>query len=1104
MTQRIALSHRIESRFSRPVSLSTHWLRLRPAPNTRCRITAYSLNVQNNPHFINWLRDPFENHLGRLDLPEPVSELTIDMEILAELDDINPFDFLTEPDVVRFPFQYPSQLRKELVPYCRIGAVGPRLSDWLENLETRQDNTVKLLGNICAQISNDVPTVLPARPGPVDLEGLMERSQGNAWETAWLLTLSLRRLGLAARFSAGYRIQLADVSARDQVTQHAWSEVFLPGAGWVGLDPASGLFTDAGYLPLASAPEPLRAVPVVGYREACEESTQESLSLQRLIAAPDHWPYQPAQWHDIQALSRHVEDDLRAQKISIAVSRAIGFVSATDEDAPEWKLTAPGPVKQRAAETLMQQLLTRVAPGGILHTGQGESFVGETAPRWQLACFYRRDHVPVWRNPDLLAKHQTHDQAASGRDGHRFAVALAENLGLADAYVVPAYEDSLHDMWQQRALADFAPSAEQLRDPVLRRELASQLSASQSDAAGYALPLRWDSLASRWASGTWTFRRQALYLTPGTAPMGYRLPLRSLPVAADAQIEPEPERCQFEERPLLAEVYGEPGARLTTLKPTEPGVHYADANGNEAKVPSTGLCVEIRDGRLHVFLPPLTHLEHYLDLVATIEHTATGLDLPVVLEGYAPPYDFRLRRLLLEPDAGTLKVWLPESHGWSQHVDELEAVYDTAADMNLRAERELKDGSRIPPGATAELSLSGTRPATSPFLLRPELLSSLIVYWQQHPSLSYFFAGHAIGTGGNAPRVDEGRKDALYELEIALQRVPRGNSVYPWTPDRLLRHLLTDAGGNMRRAEIRIDELYAPDRPGLRLGRTQIRSLETPPQPRLAALQTLLVLALLAMFGRQPRTPRLIQWGADLHDRFMLPRMLWEDLMQVIDDLAHAGYPFQSEWLEPFMAWRFPVLAHTQTGDIGLELRVAHEPWPLLAEETTPAGVARFIDTANARLQVRLTGLTPSRYVLFCNGKAVPLQATGTRGEAVAGIRYKAMNPPSTLHPMLPPTKKLVFDLLDTWTSQVTGGCTYVPRTPRLWGPAVRPRGITRPHAGIPFEQLSSLQIFQTAGNGAGLFLNTGSGKAWTQPPDAFHNPRRPFVLDLTGGNEAS
>lgn len=1151
MTTRIALTHCFESRYPRRVTLPTHWLRLRPAPHTKAEISAYSLKIDTEAHFLNWLRDPFENHLARLDLPEPVSALKLTVDLVADLSPVNPFEFLTEVYAANYPFEYPEQLRKELKPYLHLPEPGPRLADFFGGLGREPAYIVESLGQITGYVHRGLAISGQARPGAVNADAVLARGSGSPWEAAWLLVLCLRHLGLAARFTSGYRVFLAPASSpihawsenspagsdpgfADSASLHAWAEVFLPGGGWIGLDPSAGIFTHEGYLPLAATPDPLRARPWVAETFDDQEplavvtplQVHESLRIRRLLPAPAPAPYTEAQWRDIQALGKLVDEQLRVEKLELAMAPSACF-TAWNSGAPEWS-TVVGPAQRNAAEDLIARLRLGLAPGGVLHEGQGEWFSGEPLPRWRLNCYFRADGQAIWRHSKLLGAVQLDGdpkgtspsatlpqgfgarlrwpadnagrELADAADAERFARALARALGVSADSLMPAHEDPLYDLWLNRRHIQFEPPAEVLRNPIQRRALAAKLSKTSQAPVGFALPLRWDHLAGRWSTGTWNLRRSGLYLMPGASAMGYRLPLDGLPAGDDAPHAIDPERCPFEERPLLPEIYGELSARLTRFIPHPAPPDAADPDLPPAKPPRTALCVEVREGRLAVFLPPLTHLEHWLDLVATVEAAAEAAGLPVLLEGYEPPEDCRLRRLTIEPDAGILRIVLPASDSSEELSVRLATIYREAEASGLRAERVAGDGRRLPPGGNAEIVLGGTSPTASPFLVRPQLLHSLIAYWQQHPSLSYFFAGQRIGPSGIAPRPDEGRDDALYELDIALARMPLDEVPGPWVPDRALRHLLADPAGDIRKAEIRIDQLYSPDRSSARQGLVGIRSFETAPDARLATVQALLLRALVAYLGRRPADPRLADFGPDLHDRYLLPGPLWEDLREVVRDLGRAGLPVQAEWFEPFRAQRFPVLGRLRIGDAGLELRSAHEPWPVLSEEVTAGGVTRFIDSANQRVQVEIAGFLPHRHVLACNGHRVPMQPTRARGRFFAGVRYKAWTPISTQHPRVPPVHSLVFDLLDARSGEVLGGCTWFPARPDLYGtvaaPPPEPDSDDSPSSRKPRwrPQPAALPPWSPGGR----FLEFGSGARHLPIPEEGPRTRFPCLLDLT------
>jgi uncharacterized protein (DUF2126 family)/transglutaminase-like putative cysteine protease len=1093
VTTRIAITHRIDRSFSKTVRLATHWLRLRPAPEALARITAYSLELDPEPHFVNWLRDPFENHIARLDLPEPLPSLNIAVEILAELEPKNPFDFLVEPYASKHPFEYTPQQRKELAPYLALGQPSARMREFFKTLvhDHAPVPTVQRLSETAAALIATFPDFAPApissTQRPPDLEALFAHGTGSAWDLAWLFTLSLRQLGLAARFVSGYHVLLSAEDQHDSVRMHAWTQTFVPGAGWLGIDPSAGLFTDETYIPLASGADPARVHPLVGSHEPCEETRVESLHVRRLAPAEPRWPYSETQWSDICALGAHVQRDLEAQRVFLSTGMNLSFV-ATGSSSAEWHTRALGPEKLRTAELLLQRLLSRTAAGAVQHVAQGEWYGGEALPRWRLIGLARADGHPVWQNTQRDASSEASEQSACD-----FANRLARALGVAPGYVCAAHEDPLHNLWRGQLPLDRVPTPSELDDPESRRALAARFSQSIQAPSGYVLPLAWDHTQERFRSGTWRFRRPQLHLIPGASPIGYRLPLDSLIEDKQAVLESQLERSPFAERAQLPDYHGLVRERLSGA--------IAQPSGSADSPPRTAVCVQARAGKLYVFVPPLSHAEHYLELVAAVEAAAEATEQQPTIEGYEPPEDFRLRRFVLEPEPGVLRVELPETYTFPVQLDLVQTVFDEAQQLGLGMQRTTPTGTIVGTGGGGRLSLGGMRAEYSPFLRRPQLLRGLVAYFQRHPSLSYLFAGRMIGPSGPAPRPDEGRDAALYELAIALSQMPKAEVTELWQGDRMLRHLLTDPAGQIKNAEIRMDYLYAPERDSKRLGRVIIHAFELAPHAHIAALHTLLVHGLIGRFARVSDSGELTRWGTALHDRFMLPHELLTDLREVIEELKAVGYPFQLEWFEPLIALRFPELGQVQIGHIRLALQTALEPWPLLAEEVTPGGVARFIDAANERLQVKLTGLAPGRYVLACNGHGVPLQATCTHGEYLAAVRYKIANPPSTLHPTIQPVGALVFDLIDTWTGRAIGGCTYLPPRPQVSGaegiplsddngPKVGDQAATPRVAPTPQASLAPL-------GRSGRFLSYGSSLGPMAAPQRYDDPHCPYLLDL-------
>ncbi len=1046
MSIHVAIRHATRYRYDRPVALSPHVVRLRPAPHSRTPILAYSLTIKPEKHFINWQQDPFGNYLARLVFQEKTREFSVDVEVIADMTVINPFDFFMEEYAEHWPFAYEAGLRQELAPYLEVEPAGPLLADYVAGIDRGRKNTVDFLVALNMRLQRAIAYTIRLDPGVQTCEETLGRALGSCRDTGWLLVQILRHLGLAARFVSGYLVQLsADEKSldgpsgpeRDFTDLHAWAEVYVPGAGWIGLDPTSGLFAGEGHIPLACSPHPLSAAPITGATDQCEVSFSYHNEVTRIREDPRVTkPYTDEQWAHIQALGRLVDERLAAMDVRLTMGGEPTFVSIDDMDASEWNTAALGEHKRERAEVLVRRLKQRFATGALLHSAQGKWYPGEPLPRWALGVFWRNDGVPVWQDDRWLAE-ACRDYGHGVKEARQFAETLACGLGLFPHHVMAAYEDALHYLRQEAEVPlNIDPAQAGLKDPSERRSLADRLSRGLDTPTGFVLPLAWDWGTGAWHSAAWEFRRERLYLVPGDSPMGLRLPLQSLPWQAEEERELETETDPFAPIEPLADYAGEVAARYAQFD-REPEWHPevrqqpfadkppADRRRTTMEVPHTAVCVEARGGCLHVFLPPLHRLEHALEVIAAVEHTAAALQLPVAVEGYPPPNDGRLEKLMVTPDPGVIEVNIHPARGWDEMVERTVVLYEEARLARLGTEKFMLDGRHTGTGGGNHVTLGGATPADSPFLRRPDLLASLITYWQHHPSLSYLFSGMFVGPTSQAPRTDEGRPEALYELEIAISQVPPGGTPQPWIVDRLFRNLLTDITGNTHRTEFCIDKLYSPDSASGRQGLVEFRAYEMPPHARMSLAQMLLLRALVARFWDQPYAKPLVRWGTALHDRWMLPHHLWADLGEVISELNAAGYPFQPEWFGAFLEFRFPRYGTLRVGDLELELRAAIEPWPVLGEETTRLGTARFVDSSVERLQVKLTGATDGRFVVACNGRRVPMRATGVHGESVGGVRFRAWQPPSALHPTIGVHAPLVFDLVDTWNNRSVAGCTY-------------------------------------------------------------------------------
>jgi uncharacterized protein (DUF2126 family) len=439
----------------------------------------------------------------------------------------------------------------------------------------------------------------------------------------------------------------------------------------------------------------------------------------------------------------------------------------------------------------------------------------------------------------------------------------------------------------------------------------------------------------------------------------------------------------------------------------------------------TALCIEVRNGKLCLFMPPLKYAEHYLDLIASIESTAEKLNLKILIEGYEPPNDYRLTKISLAPDPGVLEVNIHPAKSWPELVNNYDILFEQARLSRLGTEKFNLDGKHTGTGGGNHITIGGTTPSDSPLLRRPDLLRSLITYWQHHPGLSYLFSTQFVGPTSQAPRVDEGRPEMLYELEIAFNQIPDHGQVPYWLVDRIFRNLLVDITGNTHRAEFCIDKLYSPDSSSGRLGLLEFRAFDMPPNKQMCIVQLLLIRCLIAWFWKKPYKHKLIRWGTGLYDKFMLPYYVQQDMETVISELNEAGYPFEFQWLEPFFEFRFPLYGKVVAHDMEMQLRFGIEPWHVLGEETISGGTARFVDSSIERVEVRVTNFNPARFAVTCHGIPLPLRETVVKGEYVAGVRYRAWNPPSGLHPTLGTDVPLVFDIVDRWNGKSIGGCVY-------------------------------------------------------------------------------
>jgi uncharacterized protein (DUF2126 family)/transglutaminase-like putative cysteine protease len=1107
----VALNHVTHYTYDRLVNLSPQVVRLRPAPHCRTRILSYSLKIEPAVHFVNWMQDPFSNHLARLVFPEKTQEFKITVDLVAEMAVYNPFDFFLEPEAETYPFDYDKPTLHDLAPYLVKSELTPAFKTFVDSIDRTEVRTIDFLVALNQRLQKDISYTIRMEPGVQTPEQTLTLKSGSCRDTGWLLVQALRHLGLAARFVSGYLIQLkADVAALDGPSGtevdftdlHAWCEVFLPGAGWIGLDPTSGLMAGEGHIPVACTPEPTGAAPVSGAIDECEVTFHHEMGVTRIYESPRVTkPYSEDQWQDILKLGAQVDERLTAGDVRLTMGGEPTFVSVNDRDGAEWNTDALGPTKRGLATELVHKLRARYGDGGFLHFGQGKWYPGEQLPRWALSIFWRTDGQPCWHDPSLFADEQNSVHYTT-EDAKLFIDTLAGKLGVGASYIQPGYEDTFYYLWRERRLpVNVDPFDARLDDEMERTRLLRVFDQGLEHKVGYALPIKreWSVGLSgpKWVTGPWFFRDERMYLFPGDSPMGYRLPLDSLPWVSKGDYPYTYEHDPFAVRGALPDAaalrsqYGQhqvgggmaqggavgiQGQTVTGLggegRNGEWGSLGANPGGTAAAagpttstsvdpsrapnrfesahwVTRSALCVEVRNpdrangpkveaegkggGVMYVFMPPLTSLDDYLDLLAAVEATATELGMSIVLEGYPPPRDARLKVLQVTPDPGVIEVNIHPAVNWDELVDHTEFLYQAAHETRLSSEKFMVDGRHTGTGGGNHFVLGGATPADSPFLRRPDLIPSLLTFWHNHPSLSFLFSGMFIGPTSQAPRLDEARTDQVYEVEIGLREIEKQMDIWgtcpPWMIDRTLRNLLIDATGNTHRSEFCIDKLYSPDGPTGRLGLLELRAFEMPPHARMSLVQQLLLRALVSWFWREPYkghgAQRLTRWGTGLHDRFLLPSFVEQDFDDVLTELSMAGFAFDPAWFAPHFEFRFPYIGEIASSGVRLTLRTALEPWHVMGEEGSPGGTVRYVDSSLERIEVRATGLNGNRHVVTVNGHILPLHPTGRVGEYVAGVRYRAWQPPSCLHPTIGSHAPLTIDVVDSWLKRSVGGCQY-------------------------------------------------------------------------------
>ena len=1008
MSIRVSLKHETTYKYSKAISLGPQLVRLRPAAHCRTPILSYSLDITPAKHFINWQQDPYGNWIARIVFPEKTESFTLKVGLIADIEVINPFDFFVDDDGRDFPFDYPDWLKTSLAPYLVKQSHGKLFDQLVKKFINVKKDTVNFVVELNAYLQSQLNYLIRMDAGVQTPEETLEKVSGSCRDFAWLQVQLLRHLGLASRFVSGYSIQLkpdaksidGPSGVNEDITDlHAWAEVYLPGAGWLGLDATSGMVAGEGYIPLSCTSEPFNAAPVSGSLEGgCEIDMDVSMEVLRVNEKPRSTkPYSDDVWQQIVAAGEVVDEKLEEMNVRLTMGGEPTFVSIDNMEGAEWNVAAVGEDKFRISKKLLKQLADRFAPSGLLHYGQGKWCPGEELPRWSLGVFWRLDGEPLWYNQDLFANTEE-SLNYTIEDARKLLAEIVDSLGVESELIFPAYDPP-----------EFP-------------------GAPKGPLAGYALPIHRNE-SPGWVSGNWHLQGEGVVLIPGQSSVGLRLPIDRL-TDSDKYVDiiPFDPSAPRPELPV--------SERLKNLKNGKVSKGFTKKKASKKRVPNeefdyairTAMSVEVRKGVIYVFLPPVTHLEYYLELLEALETTVERLNLKIIIEGYEPPRDHRLTAIKVTPDPGVIEVNVHPVSSWKELVKATNIFYEEARLARLGTEKFLLDGRHTGTGGGNHVVIGGKTTQDSPLLRRPDLLASMLRFWHNHPSLSYIFAGLFIGPTSQHPRVDEGRLEKVYELEIALSQVPMPGEdkiIQPWLVDRIFRHLLTDLTGNTHRSEFCIDKLYSPDSATGRLGLLELRGFEMPPHAQMSLTQGHLIRSCVAGFWETPYTEELIKWGTALHDKFMLHHFACEDLKRAIKSLKARGIPMEMDWFTPHLEFRYPKYGEITYEDVVVEFRHALEPWHTLGEEPTAGGAARFVDSSVERLEIRVRNFPKEKFILTCNGRRIPLYPTETVGEAVAGVRFSAWEAIHCLHPTLKPEVPLVFNLIEITSQRSVAGARY-------------------------------------------------------------------------------
>jgi len=429
----------------------------------------------------------------------------------------------------------------------------------------------------------------------------------------------------------------------------------------------------------------------------------------------------------------------------------------------------------------------------------------------------------------------------------------------------------------------------------------------------------------------------------------------------------------------------------------------------------------VEDGCVVLELPAYRSVDLFAAFLGVLAGACRSVELPaLILRGHPPPVDDRVAFATITPDPGVIEVNMAPCRSVAELYAAQRAIHAAAVGERLSARRRHFNGEVTDSGGGGHLTFGGRHPEQSPFFVHPHLLPRLLSYLSHHPSLSYWFAGRAVGGSGQAVRPDEQARESFDELGVALARLAGEHAPKPDALWGSLAPLLTDRFGNTHRSEVNVEKLFNPWLPGRgKLGVVELRALRQAPSPEHDVARAALFRSVLARLVKKDYPVGLRDWGTVLHDRFALPYYLAHDLGEVLDDVERAGFGLDEALVAEILDDGHRRFGEAELDDgVRLEVRRAVEFWPLVGDLSQQNQTTRLVDASTTRLELRLVGPQPGtvRVGVRVGDRSYLLpmvqHEAGDQRIAVFGVRYRTFAPRPGLHPSLEPVDPLVVDVV--------------------------------------------------------------------------------------------